>query len=113
MNRELTNRIRPISNLLSNHKTVIKNDIKLAMKIIQNMDKRWNLWQEEGESAEELLSSSIVDSESEPLKDDKPMDSESTEAANLEKQAFCRLTPQGSRFLSHKVTFGVVVYFLF
>ena len=75
------------------------------------MDKRWNLWQEEGEGAEELLSSSIVDSEeSEPLKDDKPMDSESTEAANLEKQAFCRLTPQGSRFLSHKVNFDFVKF---
>ena len=47
VNRELTNRIRPITNLVSHHKSVIRNDIKLAMKMIQNMDKRWNLWQEE------------------------------------------------------------------
>ena len=47
VNRELTNRIRSITNLVSHHKSVIRNDIKLAMKMIQNMDKRWNLWQEE------------------------------------------------------------------
>jgi hypothetical protein len=47
LNRELTNRIRPISNLVSHHRTVMKNDIKLAMKIIQNMDKRWNIFQQQ------------------------------------------------------------------
>ena len=49
VNRELANRVRPINYLVSHHKTAVKNDIKLAMRIIQNMDKRWNLWQEEEE----------------------------------------------------------------
>lgn len=55
MNRELTNRIRAIPNLVAHHKPVVKNDIKLAMKIIQCMDKRWNLWQ----PADETTTSAI------------------------------------------------------
>ena len=46
MNRELTSRIRAIPNLIAHHKPVVKNDLKLAMKIVECMDERWNLWQE-------------------------------------------------------------------
>jgi len=55
VNRELTSRIRPITNLVSHHKTVVKNNIKLAMKIVQNMDKKWNLWQDSSSTSSEDL----------------------------------------------------------
>ncbi len=102
--------MRQIPNLLTHHKSVVKDDIKTAMKIIQNMDKRWNLWQEEGVSGVDELSSSLVDNEAdEPPKEktkednDKQMDSESTETANLEKAAFSKLVSSAPKFLSHKV----------
>jgi RNA recognition motif-containing protein len=46
VNRELANRIRPVVNLVTHHKAVVKNDLKIAMKMVQNLDKKWNLWQE-------------------------------------------------------------------
>ena len=51
VNRELSNRVRPVNSLATHHKSVIKNDIRLAMLIIQNMDKRWNVWQTSNEQA--------------------------------------------------------------
>lgn len=48
LNRELKQRIR-MANGLAVHKQVMKNDIKMAAKIIQILDKKWNLWEEEGE----------------------------------------------------------------
>ena len=65
VNRELTNRIRSITNLVSHHKSVIRNDIKLAMKIIQNVYKRWNLWQEEVVSKQNGADHKITHSEQE------------------------------------------------
>ena len=88
VNRELTNRIRPIPNLVSHHKSVIKNDIKLAMKIVQSMDKRWNLWQDK------VLNESV---DMEPVEEVKPEpeDAAEKETANLEREAFCKLEKQG------------------
>ena len=51
LNRELTTRIRTIPNLSSHHKPVVKNNIRLAMAIVNNMDKKWNLWQDETPAA--------------------------------------------------------------
>jgi len=39
----LKQRVRPVSGLV-NHKQAIKTYIKLAAKIIQNVDKRWAIW---------------------------------------------------------------------
>jgi len=50
VNRDLSRRIRPV-NGISQHKQVVKNDIRLAAKIVQNYDKRHNLFQVE-ETAE-------------------------------------------------------------
>lgn len=95
VNRELTNRIRPIPNLVSHHKSVIKNDIKLAMKIVQSMDKRWNLWQDKD------LNESV---DMEPVEEVKPEpeDAAEKETANLEREAFCKLEKQGPKYLPHK-----------
>ena len=46
MNRDLKQRVRPVSGLV-NHKQAIKTYIKLAAKIIQNVDNRWGLWKED------------------------------------------------------------------
>lgn len=43
VNRDLKQRVRPVSGLV-NHKQAIKTYIKLAAKIIQNVDKRWSVW---------------------------------------------------------------------
>lgn len=48
MNRDLKQRVRPVSGLV-NHKQAIKTYIKLAAKIIQNVDNRWGVWRQEGD----------------------------------------------------------------
>ncbi|UJR38183.1 hypothetical protein I4U23_030857 [Adineta vaga] len=43
VNRDLKNRIRTI-NGIGQHKTIVRNDLRLISKIIQQLDDRWNLW---------------------------------------------------------------------
>ncbi|XP_060555342.1 serrate RNA effector molecule homolog [Ruditapes philippinarum] len=43
LNRELKQRVRPVSGITA-HKNVVKQDIKLAAKIIQNFDDKWRIW---------------------------------------------------------------------
>ena len=43
VNRDLSRRIRTVNGITS-HRGVVKADIKLAAKIIQNLDSRWALW---------------------------------------------------------------------
>jgi hypothetical protein len=44
INRELKNRIRTI-NGTGQHKTIIRNDLRLITKIIKQFDERWNIWE--------------------------------------------------------------------
>lgn len=102
INRELTSRIRPVAQthaLVSHHKTVVKDDLKQAMKIIQNMDKRWNLWQENGD---QLANEDPEEKEEVPKVDADKMDSESNEIANLERQAFSSIKSTEPKYLTHK-----------
>jgi len=46
VNRDLTRRIRTVPGLTCDKK-VVRNDIKLAAKIITNLDTKWGLWQKE------------------------------------------------------------------
>jgi len=48
VNRELKQRVRSISGLTV-HRPVAKQDVKLAAKLIQMLDDRWNLWHEPSE----------------------------------------------------------------
>ena len=49
VNRDLTKRVRNVPGLTQDKK-VVRNDIKLAAKIITNLDNKWGLWKkEEGE----------------------------------------------------------------
>ena len=103
VNRELTNRIRSIPNLLSHHKSVIKNDIKLAMKIIQSMDKRWNLWQEKDlNDSADSQAATLAESAAVASDETQHADSESKETANLEKEAFSKLESNGPKYAAHK-----------
>ena len=43
INRELKNRIRTI-NGIGQHKTIVRNDLRLITKIIKQLDERWNIW---------------------------------------------------------------------
>ncbi|KAK3577793.1 hypothetical protein CHS0354_000209 [Potamilus streckersoni] len=45
LNRELKQRVRPVSGLTA-HKLVVRQDIRLAAKIIQNFDQKWKIWKE-------------------------------------------------------------------
>jgi hypothetical protein len=101
VNRELTNRIRSIPNLLSHHKSVIKNDIKLAMKIVQSMDKRWNLWQEKDLNDSESQAA-IAESAVTAVDETQQTDTESKETASLEKEAFSKLESNGPKYIAHK-----------
>jgi len=44
INRELKNRIRTI-NGIGQHKTIVRNDLRLITKIIKQLDERWNIWE--------------------------------------------------------------------
>lgn len=46
VNRDLSRRIRTVSGITC-HKQVVRNDIRLAAKIIQNLDARLGLWSDE------------------------------------------------------------------
>lgn len=45
VNRDLSRRIRSV-NGISSHKQVVRCDIKLAARIIQNLDRQKKLWEE-------------------------------------------------------------------
>lgn len=46
MNRDLTRRVRNI-NGITQHKQIVRNDIKLAAKLIHTLDDRTQLWASE------------------------------------------------------------------
>ncbi|CAB3374785.1 Hypothetical predicted protein [Cloeon dipterum] len=50
VNRDLSRRVRTVNGITS-HKQVVRNDIKVAAKIIQNLDKKANLWLDENEKS--------------------------------------------------------------
>ncbi|WAR18602.1 SRRTB-like protein [Mya arenaria] len=43
LNRELKQRVRPVNGITA-HQKAVKQDIKLAAKIIQNFDDKWKIW---------------------------------------------------------------------
>ena len=45
---------------LTADRRVVRNDIKLAAKIITNLDSKWGLWKPEGEGAGEGSSSAVM-----------------------------------------------------
>ena len=47
INRELDQKIKCIIGL-TNHKQIVRNDVKIIAKIVDTMDKRWGLWQYSG-----------------------------------------------------------------
>ena len=53
VNRDLTRRVRTVNGITVDRK-VVRADIKLAAKVISNLDKRWGLWQQQsgGEKSE-------------------------------------------------------------
>ena len=59
VNRELKQRIRPV-NGISADRQVAKADIKHLAKIVQNFDKRWDLWEEEGAEKKDEPKDSLV-----------------------------------------------------
>ena len=52
VNRDLQRRVRTVSGITVDKK-VVRNDIKLAAKVITNLDKRWGLWEKEKNKKEE------------------------------------------------------------
>merc|ERR1712008_366583 len=49
VNRDLSRRIRTVNGITVDRK-VVRNDIKLAAKVITNLDQKWNLWQKPQEN---------------------------------------------------------------
>ena len=53
VNRDLTKRVRTVPGLTQDKK-VVRNDIKLAAKIITNLDTKWGLWKSESEGKDDV-----------------------------------------------------------
>ncbi|XP_042908669.1 serrate RNA effector molecule homolog [Parasteatoda tepidariorum] len=66
VNRDLSRRIRSV-NGISSHKQVVRADIKLAARIIQNLDKQKKLWEDEEIKKEELDERGVLLSSKNPL----------------------------------------------
>ncbi len=52
VNRDLTRRVRTVNGITVDRK-VVRNDIKLAAKVITNLDQKWGLWEKETEKKKE------------------------------------------------------------
>jgi len=52
VNRDLQRRIRSVPGITVDKK-IVRNDIKIAAKVITNLDKRWTLWEDDKASSEE------------------------------------------------------------
>ena len=61
INRELKNRIRTI-NGIGQHKTIVRNDLRLITKIIQQLDDRWNIWEtEDNDTIKKEIQTTLTD----------------------------------------------------
>lgn len=59
VNRELKQRVRPVNGIVA-HRPVAKADIKHAAKIIQNLDHKWNIWDESDEKQDKEKQVSVA-----------------------------------------------------
>jgi hypothetical protein len=50
VNRDLSRRVRTVNGITS-HKQVVRQDIKVAARIVQNLDEKMGLWDEPGQSS--------------------------------------------------------------
>lgn len=102
VNREIASRIRPSASVATYQKSVAKNDLKLAMKVIQNMDKKWNIWQEKVEERPKISDKNFteqINEESANEKDDSVRAQE--EYLKLEESGFSPLPAHESIYLEH------------
>ncbi|KAL5013560.1 hypothetical protein ScPMuIL_007830 [Solemya velum] len=54
LNRELKLRVRPVNGLTC-HKQVVRQDIRIAAKVIKSLDEKWKMWDEqEGEEKKDI-----------------------------------------------------------
>jgi hypothetical protein len=60
VNRDLSRRIRTVNGITVDRK-VVRNDIKLAAKIINNLDQKWSLWQKPQENRDADDAKACVD----------------------------------------------------
>lgn len=82
INRDLKNRIRTI-NGIGQHKTIVRNDLRLITKIIKQLDERWSIWEAtEHDNVEKNVATPTDDSEissstasmvTSPMKNKKPI----------------------------------------
>ena len=69
VNRDLKNRIRTINssgqhNSIGQHKTIVRNDLRLITKIIKQLDERWSIWEAtEHDNVEKTVTTPTDDSE--------------------------------------------------
>lgn len=72
INRELDQKVKCIIGL-TNHKVIIQKDLKLICRIVDNMDKRWGLWQYRNEYSNNKLNDDdfMTDTDKKKLKSKK------------------------------------------
>ncbi|XP_078665696.1 LOW QUALITY PROTEIN: serrate RNA effector molecule homolog [Branchiostoma floridae x Branchiostoma belcheri] len=59
VNRDLARRIRPVSGIVI-HKQILRNDIRLAAKLVMILDTRSKLWQDQGEEKKDAEKESFA-----------------------------------------------------
>ncbi len=67
INRELDQKVKCIIGL-TNHKQIIRNDLRLLAKIAENMDRRWGLWQYQNFYSNNILNDEDFKTDSENRK---------------------------------------------
>lgn len=91
VNREIASRIRPIASVASYQKSVAKTDLKNAMKIIQNMDKKWKIWQNKQEKTKQSKENESNEQENQPDKNETDTAHNQEEYLKLEESGFSAL----------------------
>ena len=85
VNRELEQKVKCIIGL-TNHKTLIHNDLRLVARVVDNMDRRWGLWNYAGQySNNKIVDDKIGVETSKKSKSKKSSKSSQAENEELQK----------------------------
>ena len=83
INRELDQKVKCIIGL-TNHKVIVHKDLQLISRIVDNMDKRWVLWQYREYSINKLKDEDfMIDTDKKKLKNKKEKELEVNDVTEL------------------------------
>ena len=84
VNRELSNRVRSVSGITS-HKGVVRSDLKLAARLVQQLDDKNNLWKGDTELPKKKIEKEDKEDKDKD-KDDKEKEKDKPKEKDVEEE---------------------------